>query len=91
MTSSGAKLIGPWAAQGERLMPGFRLPRGGTRIDRTRPLRFTFDGASVGGFAGDTVASALIASGRTLVARSFKYHRAARHLFRRHRKSRTRS
>lgn len=56
-------------------MPGFRLPRGGARIDRTRSLRFTFDGATVGGFAGDTVASALLASGRTLVARSFKYHR----------------
>ena len=56
-------------------MPGYRLPRGGARIDRTRPLRFTFDGATVGGFAGDTIASALIASGRTLVARSFKYHR----------------
>jgi methylglutamate dehydrogenase subunit C len=57
-------------------MPGFRLPRGGGRVDRTRSLRFSFDGASVGGFAGDTVASALIASGRTIVARSFKYHRA---------------
>jgi sarcosine oxidase subunit alpha len=56
-------------------MPGFRLPRSGARVDRTRSLRFTFDGASVGGFSGDTVASALIASGRTLVARSFKYHR----------------
>ncbi len=56
-------------------MPGFRLPQGGTRVDRTRPLRFSFDGAPVGGFAGDTLASALIASGRTVVARSFKYHR----------------
>jgi sarcosine oxidase subunit alpha len=56
-------------------MAGYRLPRGGLRIDRTRSLRFSFDGASVDGFAGDTVASALIASGRTLVARSFKYHR----------------
>ena len=35
-------------------MSGFRLPRGGTRVDRTRPLRFTFDGAGVSGFAGDT-------------------------------------
>ncbi len=56
-------------------MPGYRLPRGGTRIDRTRQVRFSFDGAPVQGFVGDTVASALIASGRVLVARSFKYHR----------------
>ena len=56
-------------------MAGYRLPRGGTRVDRSRPLRFSFDGASVSGLAGDTVASALLASGRTLVARSFKYHR----------------
>jgi len=56
-------------------MAGFRLPHGGSRIDRKRPLQFTFDGAAVQGFAGDTVASALLASGRTLVARSFKYHR----------------
>jgi sarcosine oxidase subunit alpha len=56
-------------------VPGYRLPRGGTRIDRSRPLRFSFDGASVPAMAGDTVASALIASGRTLVGRSFKYHR----------------
>ncbi len=53
-------------------MPGYRLPKGGTRIDRTKSLRFSFDGAAVGGFAGDTIASALIASGRTIVARSFK-------------------
>jgi methylglutamate dehydrogenase subunit C len=56
-------------------MAGYRLPRGGTRIDRSRSLCFAFDGASVDGFVGDTVASALLASGRTLVARSFKYHR----------------
>ena len=57
-------------------MPGHRLPRGGTRIDRTRPLRFSFDGATVPAFSGDTLASALLASGHTTVARSFKYHRA---------------
>jgi sarcosine oxidase subunit alpha len=56
-------------------MAGYRLPRGGTRIDRSRPLRFSFDGRSIGGFSGDTVASAFLASGRTLIARSFKYHR----------------
>jgi sarcosine oxidase subunit alpha len=53
---------------------GSRLSRGG-RIERTRPLRFTYDGRSYQGFAGDTLASALLANGVHLVARSFKYHR----------------
>ncbi|WP_026380484.1 sarcosine oxidase subunit alpha family protein [Afifella pfennigii] len=56
-------------------MPGFRLASGGTRIDRSARFTFTFDGAPVEAFAGDTIASALIASGRSIVARSFKYHR----------------
>jgi sarcosine oxidase subunit alpha len=52
----------------------FRLREGG-EIDRTRPLAFTFDGVRFTGFAGDTLASALLANGVHLVARSFKYHR----------------
>ena len=56
-------------------MAGYRLADGGGWIDRSSPLRFRFDGERVAGFAGDTVASALLASGRMLVARSFKYHR----------------
>ena len=36
---------------------------------------FTFDGRSYRGFAGDTLASALLANGVHLVGRSFKYHR----------------
>jgi sarcosine oxidase, subunit alpha len=52
----------------------YRLAAGG-RIDRSRPVRFTFDGRSYGGFVGDTLASALIANGVHLVGRSFKYHR----------------
>jgi len=52
----------------------FRLPGGGA-IDRGRPLRFTFDGRALTGYAGDTLASALLANGVHLVARSFKYHR----------------
>ena len=51
-----------------------RLPAGG-RIDRSRALRFTFDGRDLAGFAGDTLASALVANGVKLVGRSFKYHR----------------
>jgi sarcosine oxidase subunit alpha len=51
-----------------------RLAAGG-RVDRARPLAFTFDGRSYCGFAGDTLASALLANGVHLVGRSFKYHR----------------
>ncbi|MGQ0664812.1 MAG: sarcosine oxidase subunit alpha family protein [Pseudomonadota bacterium] len=52
----------------------FRLPSGG-RIDRSRHLGFTFDGKRYTGHPGDTLASALLANGVHLVARSFKYHR----------------
>ena len=38
-------------------------------------MPFTFDGRSYLGFAGDTLASALIANDVGLVGRSFKYHR----------------
>jgi heterotetrameric sarcosine oxidase alpha subunit len=55
-------------------MTGFRLDRGGL-IDRTAPLDFTFDGRAFTGFAGDTLASALIANDVHLMGRSFKYHR----------------
>ncbi|HEX9773542.1 MAG TPA: 2Fe-2S iron-sulfur cluster-binding protein, partial [Steroidobacteraceae bacterium] len=51
-----------------------RLDKGG-RIDRSRPLRFSFNGASYEGFAGDTLASALLANGIDVVNRSFKYSR----------------
>jgi sarcosine oxidase subunit alpha len=51
-----------------------RLARGG-RIDRTRPVGFTFDGRRYQGFAGDTLGSALLANGVRLIGRSFKYHR----------------
>jgi len=44
-------------------------------IDRSRSLSFRFDGARYSGFAGDTLASALLAAGVRLVGRSFKYHR----------------
>ena len=48
---------------------------GGTTIDRSRTLRFVFNGKTYEGYAGDTLASALLANGVHLVARSFKYHR----------------
>ena len=44
-------------------------------IDRSRVLKFTFGGQSFEGFAGDTLASALLANGQRLIGRSFKYHR----------------
>src|SRR5215203_4583840 len=53
-----------------------RLPeQRGERIDRGRELRFTFDGKEVAAFEGDTIGSALFASGRRTFSRSFKYHR----------------
>ena len=51
-----------------------RLPDGG-RIDRDQSLAFTFNGRRLTGYAGDTVASALLANGVRIVGRSFKYHR----------------
>ena len=53
---------------------GVRMPAGG-RIDRSRPVSFEFNGRRHQGFAGDTVASALLAAGERITARSFKYHR----------------
>ena len=44
-------------------------------IDRSAALNFTFNGKEMTGFAGDTLASALLANGQRLAGRSFKYHR----------------
>jgi sarcosine oxidase subunit alpha len=52
----------------------FRLADGGL-IDRDRSLSFRFDRKVHQGHPGDTLASALLASGVRLVGRSFKYHR----------------
>ena len=51
-----------------------RLQDGGL-VDRSKPLRFTWEGRVLVGYEGDTLASALVANGVTLVGRSFKYHR----------------
>ena len=51
-----------------------RLAAGG-RIDRARPVRFRFDDMAMEGYAGDTLASALLAGGVDRVGRSFKYGR----------------
>jgi sarcosine oxidase subunit alpha len=50
-------------------------PRPGERIDRSATVSFTFEGQRIQAFAGDTIASALFASGRRVFSRSFKYHR----------------
>ena len=52
-----------------------RIPGKGLLIDRARRVKFTFDGKGFEGFQGDTLASALLASGQRLMGRSFKYHR----------------
>ncbi len=51
-----------------------RLPKGG-RVDRSQSLTFTFNGQNYQGFAGDTLAAALLANGVDIVGRSFKYSR----------------
>ncbi len=56
----------------------YRLPETaakGSRIDRSKTLSFSFDGKKLSGFDGDTLASAVMASGRKVFGRSFKYHR----------------
>jgi sarcosine oxidase subunit alpha len=55
-------------------MSAFRTASGGL-IDRSQRLNFSFDGRSLQGCAGDTLASALLANGIHLTGRSFKYHR----------------
>jgi sarcosine oxidase subunit alpha len=55
-------------------MSAQRLASGG-RIDRQQRLEFTWDGRPLRGYAGDSLASALLASNETVLGRSFKYHR----------------
>ncbi len=53
-----------------------RLPSPyGASIDRQKEISFEFNGKPYQGFQGDTVASALAANGKSLLSRSFKYHR----------------
>ncbi len=56
-------------------MNSHRIIQSNSRIDRDKPLTFTFDGKSYQGFAGDTLASALLANGVRMIGRSFKYGR----------------
>ena len=52
-----------------------RLGVGGQFIDRSKPIKFQFNGRRFSGFKGDTLASALLANDQVLIGRSFKYHR----------------
>ena len=52
-----------------------RLATGGRLLNKNRAMTFTFNGRSLRGFEGDTLASALLANDQMLVGRSFKYHR----------------
>jgi len=57
-------------------MSGYRLPPPhGAWLDRTQQVRFSFNGQPAEGFAGDTVASALLAQGILHLGRSYKLHR----------------
>ena len=53
----------------------YRLAQGGRLIDRGRKISFSFDGRTMQGYDGDTLASAVLANGQRLMGRSFKYHR----------------
>ena len=55
--------------------PGpYRLEQGGT-VRRSQAVSFRYNDRRYSGFAGDTLASALLANGVRIVARSFKFHR----------------
>ena len=57
-------------------MTSKRLPqRPGESIDRSKTLRFTWNGRTRTGYEGDTIASALAGSGVSIFSRSMKYHR----------------
>lgn len=50
-------------------------PVPGEWIDRSQAISFTFEGTHFQGYAGDTITSAILASGQHVLGRSFKYHR----------------
>ena len=55
-------------------MSARRLENGG-RIDRKQRIEFSWDGRRLRGYAGDSLASALLANNQQVLGRSFKYHR----------------
>ena len=65
-----------WRTQGGGSGAGMRIAqRPGEAIDRTRNLQFSWNGRTYSAHPGDTIVSALAASGERVFSRSFKYHR----------------
>ena len=56
-------------------MTSFRVKHPHARVDFKKPISFSFDDERYSGFAGDTLASALLANNTRMLARSFKYGR----------------
>ncbi len=53
-----------------------RLPESSSEVvDRSKPIRFDWNGKKMKGFEGDTIASAILANGDHILSRSLKYHR----------------
>ena len=52
-----------------------RFSTKGRLIQADKPIKFNFNGKDFTGYQGDTLASALLANDKLLLARSFKYHR----------------
>ncbi len=52
-----------------------RLATGGRLLNKSKTVKFRFNGKHMSGYEGDTLASALLANDQMLVGRSFKYHR----------------
>ena len=53
---------------------GYRLDKGG-HIDRSQAIQIRWNGRRISAFAGDTIASALLANDIPVVGRSMKLHR----------------
>ena len=53
----------------------------GGLIDRSKPLHFTFNGQGYKGYAGDTLASALLANGVQLMWRIIKQKKRVNRIF----------
>jgi methylglutamate dehydrogenase subunit C len=56
-------------------MTTFRRIASGGRIDRSKPITFQYNGKTISGLEGDSIASALLANNHIVIGRSFKYHR----------------
>ena len=52
-----------------------RLADHGRLINRSKAIKFTFNGKVMTGFEGDSLAASLLANDQMLMGRSFKYHR----------------